>query len=95
MQDPEEQQAAVNKQRALHLAQWQADLTWLMQNEAGKRIIAHFATEVRKHPFTGDERITSYNLGRFELVRDFFDSLRAANLDLFQKAERIAYEKKP
>ncbi len=94
MEDPVAQKAVVDKQRALELAQWRADLTWLMEHAQGKRIIAHFANETRRHPFTGDDRVTSYNLGRFELVRDFFDSLRAANLDLFHKAERIAHEKK-
>ena len=81
------------KTKALELHQWNADLQWLMENAAGQRIIGRFLSEVRKRPFTVDDRVTSYNLGRLEFIRDFTDALRTANISLFQATERSYHEK--
>lgn len=88
------QRAEAEKAIALRARQWESDLKWLMQNGAGQRVLAHFIIEARKRPFTGDERTTNYNLGRQEFIRDFLDSLRTADLTLFQTIERQANEKK-
>ncbi len=83
------------KALALKRSQWRADLTALMENAAGKRVIGYFVSEARKRPFTNDDRTTSYNLGRSEFLRDFIDQLKDVSLPLFQAIERDTSEKLP
>jgi hypothetical protein len=86
--DAEKQREEMAKQNALVKSQWQADLVWLMQHDAGKRICQQFIAESRKRVFTADERSTCYNLGRQEYARTFVDELRNASLALFRGTER-------
>ncbi len=92
--DGAEQREKLGKDAALKAAQWKADVEWFMSQAQAKRILAHFIRESRKRPFSTDARITEYNLGRFEFVREFLDQLRDANLGLFQAIERDLHEKK-
>ncbi len=89
------QKAAIDKKNALELSQWRSDLSWLMGQPAGKRLIGRFVVEARKRVFTNDERTTNYNVGRQAFLLDFIDSLKDADLSLFQALERAASEKLP
>jgi hypothetical protein len=87
------QKAEALKSSALRAAQWKSDLTWIMEQEAGRRFLGHFIRESRKRIFTTDQSTVLCNLGRHEFLRELLDQLRDVNLALFQKIEREISDK--
>lgn len=81
------------KQEKLRVQQFHADLKWLMENAAGRRILKHFFVAAEQMPFSATPEKTAYNLGAFEFVRGFLQSLRRADAALYYTAASEALPK--
>lgn len=78
----------IDKARKNARLQVLGDLAWMASHPQGKRILSRFFIEARRRAFTGQSNTSFYAEGRIDLARDLLDDLRAADLALYQAAER-------
>jgi hypothetical protein len=84
----DEHRALAEKAKAIR----QGDLRWLAGSDAGRRILSSFFRCQRSKPFSCDEKLMSYNLGRVDFARELLDDLRDADSALYLKAEAFSFQ---
>lgn len=82
----------IEERRKQARAQVMGDLSWLASHPQGRRILSRFFRKARERAFSGQANATIYAQGGIDLARDILDDLRAADIALYQAAERESLE---